>query len=64
MGEEGRAANKERVEYLTCLTCRPRAMEKNRQLLQYVKAKEQTAKRGKKSRLGFEYTLKKKVREG
>lgn len=64
MGEEGRAANKERVEYLTCLTCRPRAMEKNRQLLQYVKAKEQTVKRGKKARLGFKNTLKRKVREG
>lgn len=64
MGEEGRAANKERVEYLTCLTCRPRAMEKNRQLLQYVKAKEKTVKRGKKARLGFKNTLKRKVREG
>lgn len=49
MGEEGRAANKERVEYFICLTCRPRALEKNRQLLQYVKAKEQTVKKKKKS---------------
>lgn len=38
MGEVGRAVNKERVKYLPCLTCRPRAMEKNRQLLECIKA--------------------------
>lgn len=30
LGEEGRAANKERLEYLTCLTCRPRAVGKKK----------------------------------
>lgn len=33
LGEERRAANKERLEYLTCLTCRPRAVGKNKQAI-------------------------------